>query len=194
MARVNYLNNKDILAEIHKSKNSYSYYIDKQYSNYDAIVNDLSEITNDLILECKEKRAKKMDQLYKQEQKDAGVKAKDIQSIETDPKTILTTDLVFRCVCYDHIPDQEGRVKTPKKTADYKVKLIFHPFKHYIISENGDFVEVGRSHWVGGFDNGHFSQEHGKTTDKLGHMYMELAKRFAKKGNYRGLIGSSLIK
>lgn len=186
MARVNYLNNKDILAEIHKSKNSYCYYIDKHFSNYDKIVDDLSEITEDVIMECKIKRAKKLEQDYRQEQKNSGVKTKNIESIDIDPNTIKTSDLVFRCVTYDHIPEQEGRVKTPKKIADYKVKLIFHPFKHFILNDENNFIEVGRSHWKGDLENGYFSQEHGKTTDKLGHMYMELAKRFAKKGNYRG--------
>lgn len=185
MARVNYLNNKDILAEIHKSKNSYSYYIEKKYGNYDKIVDDLSEINDEIIIECKEARIKKMIQDDRQQQKDMGVKPNKIVNLEIDIDEIKTEDLVFRCVCYDHIPDEPGRIKTPKKTADYKVRLFFHPFKHYIL-KNGEYIEVGRSHWKGPLDTGQFCQNHGKTTDKLGKMYMELTKRFAKKGNWRG--------
>ena len=35
---VNYLNNKDILKEIHESKNSYCYFKDPSYHRYDFIV------------------------------------------------------------------------------------------------------------------------------------------------------------
>ena len=36
--RVNYLNNKDLLKEIAKSKNTYSYYLDESYEIFDLIV------------------------------------------------------------------------------------------------------------------------------------------------------------
>ena len=184
MARVNYLNNKDILVQIHKSKSSYCFFNQKQDGFYDAIINDLSEITDDLISECKFNRAKKMMAEDRQRQKDAGIKINKIKVTEIDPESINLEDLVFRCMTYDHIPEEPGRIKTPKKTADYKVRLFFHPFKHYR-KIDGEFVEVGRSHWKGNLIDGHFCQDHGKTTDKLGHMYMELTKRFAKKGNWR---------
>ena len=41
MKRVNYLNNRDLLAEIHKSKNSYSSYVNPEDSQYDMIVTDI---------------------------------------------------------------------------------------------------------------------------------------------------------
>lgn len=184
MARVNYLNNKDILVQIHKSKSSYCFFTEKRDGFFDAIVDNLDDINDDLINECKFNRAKKMMADDRQAQKDAGIKINKIQVTEVDPNSINTKDLVFRCMTYDHIPEQPGRIKTPKKVADYKVRLFFHPFKHYRLID-GDFVEVGRSHWKGDLQTGEFCQEHGKTTDKLGHMYMELTKRFAKKGNWR---------
>ena len=42
--RVNYLNNKDMLAEIHKSKNSYCFYKKPEYANYDIILTDVAKI------------------------------------------------------------------------------------------------------------------------------------------------------
>ena len=42
--KINYLNNKDMLKEIHRSKNSFCEYIDPKYSDYDVIVEDLQEI------------------------------------------------------------------------------------------------------------------------------------------------------
>ena len=48
MAR-NYLNNRDMLLEIHKSKMSYCYCDDDQYFFYDLILDNVEEITNDKI-------------------------------------------------------------------------------------------------------------------------------------------------
>ena len=36
--KVNYLNNKDILKEIHTSKNSYCYFTQPEYHRYDLII------------------------------------------------------------------------------------------------------------------------------------------------------------
>ena len=44
--RINYLNNKDILKEIHKSKSSYCYYVDEKYSSFDFILVDPIEKMN----------------------------------------------------------------------------------------------------------------------------------------------------
>jgi ATP-dependent Lon protease len=42
--KINYLNNKDMLKEIHKSKSSFSEYTDPKYIDYDVIVDDVQEI------------------------------------------------------------------------------------------------------------------------------------------------------
>ena len=52
----NYLNNKDILKEIHASKLSFSYVLDDCYSRFDAIIED-EEITDEVIATAKENRA-----------------------------------------------------------------------------------------------------------------------------------------
>ena len=56
--RVNYLNNKDMLVEIHKSKNNFCYYIDKKYNQFDIILQDIADITNETIQLAKENQAK----------------------------------------------------------------------------------------------------------------------------------------
>ena len=44
MKKVNYLNNKDLLEEIHKSKSSFCSFIDAKYTDYDLIVKDIGSI------------------------------------------------------------------------------------------------------------------------------------------------------
>ena len=43
MRKTNYLNNKDILAEIHKSKSSFCSYVDKDYHQFDIILPDIEK-------------------------------------------------------------------------------------------------------------------------------------------------------
>jgi hypothetical protein len=87
---------------------------------------------------------------------------------------------------FDHIPDEPGRKKNPKSVADGKIKLNFPPFQHWKFNEDGELVCVGKSHWVGGMENGYFSKEHGVATRKLALMWMKLCERYATRGNVRG--------
>jgi hypothetical protein len=87
---------------------------------------------------------------------------------------------------FDHIPEEPGRKKNPKTIADTKVKLPFPPFKHYKYTDEGEIVLVGKSHWVGGMDNGNFSHKHGKATNNLAMMWLKLVDRYATRGNVRG--------
>ena len=57
MARVNYLNNRDLLREIHKSKNSYCSYLAPEDSQYDIILTSLAKINRITISEAKKNRA-----------------------------------------------------------------------------------------------------------------------------------------
>ena len=87
---------------------------------------------------------------------------------------------------YDHIPEELGRKKNPKTDADHKVKLNFPPFQHWKLDSDGNPVCVGKSHWVGGMENGYFSKECGKVTNKLALMWLKLCERYATRGNVRG--------
>lgn len=184
--KVNYLTNKELLAEIHKSKNTYSYFVDPKYSSYDAIVSNLEEIDVALIQSVREAKAKKMMQAEKQALKEAGYKNHQIKVEEVDPNSIPVEDIVWRVMTYEHIPLEEGRVKNPKSVADNHVRLNFPPFKHYIINEEDGAKEVGRSHWKDALENGHFSQDHGKITNRLALMFMKLVERYSQRGNWRG--------
>lgn len=185
MKKVNYLNNKDMLFEIFKSKNTYSSFVDESYSSYDIILPSIDKINIRTIAEAKKIRAKKLSQEIYEKQKSSGEKIKQ-SDCEIDYKKIPKTDLIFRIMTYDHIPDEAGRKKNPKSEADKKVKLNFPPYQHWKFNENDELVCVGKSHWVGGMDNGYFSKDHGKATNKLAMMWLKLVDRYATRGNVRG--------
>ena len=182
--KVNFLNNKDILKEIHRSKSSFSEFIDEKYDMYDVIVEDVGEIFLDETQQrAKVARAARLSsQAYEAAVTAAtdGVKRRPID-FRIDPETIGVDQLVFRVITYEHIPLAPGRKKTPRSTPDRHVKLNFSPFKHYIIVEN-KAVEVGRSHCK----NGEFSMDHGRLTNKLGQMFKLLVEKYAQRSNWRG--------
>jgi hypothetical protein len=181
----NYLNNRDMLLEIHKSKNTFCSYVDPKYSNYDIILDSVSKINVRSIAEAKKNQAKRLTQDLYESKKLAGERIKLIDC-EIDFKTIPKQDIVFRIMSYSHIPDEPGRKKNPKNEADTKIKLNFPPFQHWRFDDDGNLVCVGKSHWIGGMDNGHFSAEHGQATNKLALMWMKLVDRYATRGNVRG--------
>ena len=185
MKKVNYLNNKDILAEIHKSKNTFCSFTDPLYSEYDIILTDIEKINIRTIAEAKKIRAKKLSMLKYEEEKSLGNKIK-ISDCEIDYKKIEKHSLIFRIMTYNHIPDEPGRKKTPKTIADGKIKLNFPPFQHWKFNEKDELICVGKSHWVGGMENGYFSKDHGKVTNRLALMWMKLCDRYATRGNVRG--------
>ena len=185
MRKQNYLNNKDILAEIHKSKNTFCSYVDPEYNRYDIILPSIDKINIRTIAEAKRNKAKRLSQAAYEQAKAEKKRVKQADC-EIDYKTITKEELIFRIMTFDHIPEEPGRKKNPKTVADTKVKLNFPPFQHYKFDENGELVCVGKSHWVGGMENGHFDKDHGQATNKLALMWMKLCDRYATRGNVRG--------
>jgi len=183
-AKVNYLNNKDMLKEIHRSKNSFSEYIEPRYSDYDVIVENLADI---FLPETQEKgkitRAARLSALAYEEalQNNTSKTKPKLSEYKIKPDTIPVEDLIYRVHTYEHIPLAPGRKKNPKSEADNYVKLNFKPFKHYII-ENGVEKEVGRSHTY----KGKFSIEHGSITATLARMFILMTNKYAQRGNWRG--------
>jgi hypothetical protein len=199
-ARVNYLNNRDILKEIHASKNTYCWYQDRVLDHqYDIILPSTDRINQRTIVEARKSRADR-------------IKRETGEVI--DQKKIPNTDLVFRITAWDHIP------KAPKKItkAEAKkrkleeildlddaqeddplaglidepvldmnhVRLNFPPFEHYRLDNNKTPFIVGRSHWRGDLATGEFCREHGTMTRKLATMFMKLCERYATRSNWRG--------
>ena len=185
MRKINYLNNKDILAEIAKSKNTFCSYTEKEYAVYDIILPNVDKINIRTIAEAKRNQAKRLGQKAFEQAKAEGKKVKQAQ-FEIDYRKIQKTDLVFRIMTYDHVPEEPGRKKNPKTVADTKVKLNFPPFQHYRFNEDDNLVCVGKSHWEGGMENGFFQLSLGKATDKLAMMWIKLCERYATRGNVRG--------
>jgi hypothetical protein len=183
--RVNYLNNKDILAEIHKSKSSYCSFVDQDYHQFDIILPSIDKINVRTIAEAKRNKAKRLGDADYAARKGAGEKVKQADCA-IDYRKITKEELIFRIMTFDHIPEEKGRKKNPKTIADTKVKLNFPPFQHFKFDDNDNLICVGKSHWEGGMENGAFNLGAGKATQKLAMMWMKLCDRYATRGNVRG--------
>ena len=183
--KVKYLTNKDLLKEIHKSKNTYCSYTQPEFCDYDLIVADVSKINVRTTADAKRNRAAK---LSKQAHEIALLTTKKIpaKEFEIDYKKIPKQDVVFRVTCFDHIPLAPGRKKTVKSTADAHEKVNFPPFQHWKFNEEDELVLVGKSHWKGDIHSGEFSKEHGQMTNNLARMFIKLCERYATRGNVRG--------
>ena len=188
--KVNYLNNKDILKEIHKSKMTYCYVADEKYADFDVILEDVKKINRNSIKVARENRAAQIQSAGYQaamalhDPKDYKNKPKQ-KEFAIDPKSIDQEDLVFRVMDMDHIPEEPGRKKNPRNESETKAKVNFPPFKHYAYI-GGELKEVARSHWQGSLSNGEFSVDHGKITNKLGTMFLKLVERYSHRSNWRG--------
>ena len=186
MKRVKYLNNRDLLAQIHASKNTYCSYVAPEDAQYDIIVPSLSKINIRTISEARKAKAKRLTQEAWEQAKAEGKKKIKLADYTVSPRKIEKTDLIFRVMTFDHIPMDSTRKKNPKQVADHHTKVNFPPFQHYKLDKKGKPMCVGKSHWVGGMSNGNFSADHGKMTNQLALMYMKLCERYGTRANWRG--------
>jgi hypothetical protein len=198
-AKVNYLNNRDILKEIHLSKNTYCSYRDPVTDHqYDIILPSVDKINQRTVAEARRNRADR-------------IKRETGEIV--DPTKIPNTDVVFRITCWEHIPLAPKKV--PKNATKRKkiedildldevsvdpledlvdepvldpthVRLNFPPFYHYRIDENKVPYVVGKSHWKGDLETGEYCRDHGNMTRKLATMFMKLCERYATRSNWRG--------
>ena len=198
-AKVNYLNNRDILKEIHLSKNTYCSFRDRTTDHqFDMILPSVSKINQKTTAEARRNRADR----HKRETGEV-----------IDPKKIPNTEVVFRIMTWEHIPMAPKKV--PKTAAKKKkiedildlddvvedpladliedvvldpthMRVNFPPFWHYRLDENKMPVLVGKSHWRGDLETGEFSKDHGNMTRKLATMFMKLCERYATRSNWRG--------
>jgi len=199
--RVNYLNNRDILKEIHLSKNTYCTFRDPQIDHeYDIILPSASKINQRTIAQARRNRAARLTRQLGE---------------AINEKTIPNTDIVFRIMTWEHIPLTQSK---PAKSAPKKrtiedilgfeedepelddiidiemsavrhrnhVRVNFPPFWHYRIDENRVPYVVGKSHWQGDLETGAYSRDHGAMTRRLAEMFLKLCERYATRSNWRG--------
>lgn len=184
--KVKYLNNRDLLSEIHNSKCSFSSFTKKEYSQHDIILPNLDKVNIRTVAEAKRNRAKRLGLEAFNRARAEGDKKIKLSECTPDYKTIQKQDLVFRIMTFDHIPLAPGRKKTTKTTADSHDKVNFPPFQHWKFDENDELICVGKSHWRGTVAKGKFSKDHGRITENLGRMFIKLSERYAQRSNWRG--------
>jgi hypothetical protein len=205
--RHNYLNNKDILKEIHKSKTTYCCFTNIEDSAYDIIVPSVTSVNKKNIMLGRKARAERLTKLAHELASVDGVKRK-LDEFEVKLREVRDSDVVFRVMTWDHIPvddiksrkaavkllEEEGAPHSEyDDDADVDisgstkyVKCNFPPFQHYRVDDVGSPVCIGKSHWKGSIDAGVFSRDHGKMTPKLAHMFIKLCERYATRSNWRG--------
>ena len=200
----NYLNNKDILKEIHRSKNTYCVYSSPEYADYDLIIGDVSLITPEVIEQARSNRAERLAKLAHEQATSGGEKRK-LDEFAIEPSTIANSEIVFRVMTWDHVPvmpakkavevDPEEEIHTEydldedaikPPTAVKYVKCNFPPFQHFKFNDNGKLECVGKSHWKGALDTGEWSRDHGTMTKTLATMFIKLCERYATRSNWRG--------
>lgn len=180
--KIKYLTNKDLLEEIHKSKKTYCEYVDPRYSNYDFIVTDLKKVTKKKIEEARKKRVADYITKTRKEMIERGIKNPVVEYSLSD---VPPDSIVIRLMTFNHIPLNEEKLHKAKTESDRHIKCNFPPFQHFI-QRDGEFICVGKSHWIGGLENGYFSLTHGKMTNQLALMFMKLVERYGHRGNWRG--------
>jgi hypothetical protein len=183
--KVNYLNNKDMLLEIHRSKSSYCSFTKPEYHQYDLILPSLEKINIRTIAEAKRIKAKRLGDQDYAARRASGEKVK-LADCAVDYKKITKEELVFRIMTFDHIPLNNTRKKNPKSLADHRDKVNFPPFQHWKFNDENELICVGKSHWKGSLDKGKFDKDAGQITNTLARMMIKLCERYATRGNVRG--------
>lgn len=150
-----YITGKELLTELHKCKNTYCTYIHPSCADFDLIIAEGG-------------------------------------TIDPDQVATLSRDLgrpaVVRKMTHEHIPAdlnrRKYRTRPTNAAGDQYAETPFPPFKHYLW-QDGQLIEVGRSHWEGDFQTGHFTVTKGKITNRLALMFMKMTDRYASKYNFR---------
>lgn len=183
--KVKYLTNKDLLREIHLSKNTFCSFTNPDYAEYDLILPSLEKVNIRTIAEAKRARAARLSKMA-HDAAQAGGKKFPAKDFEIDYKKVSKSDVVFRIMTFEHVPLAPGRKKTLKNTADSHEKVNFPPFQHWKFDEHDNLICVGKSHWKGDLSTGVFDKEHGQMTKDLARMFIKLCERYATRGNVRG--------
>lgn len=196
----NYLNNRDILKEIHKSKITYCSFLTPEDGYYDIILPGVDKINKKNTTEGRKLRAERLTRAAYEEAQSKSTDKLKLDDFTIKASKIPETDVVFRIMTWEHVPpdqskkkvelDEDSAVETEYDDVEPAptkyTKCNFPPFQHYKIDENGKPYCVGKSHWKGSLDKGSFCKDHGTMTNKLAHMFMKLCERYATRSNWRG--------
>lgn len=183
--KTNYLNNKDLLEQIHRSKMSWCYFpykddtIKGRRNNYQQKYNrfDYAQVLNkdgseDLSLL---KDEAKLTIILNEKRRKAAK--------EGDNTPYTMNDLVIRINSYQHIPYLTDY--DPDKTYQYihrkHEKINFVPFKHYAMID-GEWQAVVISHHN---DDNEFDPFAGKVTNEMALMFMKFVEKISKMSKYR---------
>ena len=195
-----YLNNRDILVQIHLSKMTYCAFNNAETDNQqDYTVEDVSEITPEIIELARHARAKRIGKLTEEklsvdtiDKKDVVFRVMTLEHVPLVPKKKTKANTAredFNRVLDDLVTD-EVREDEVEEYEDEEIlvpmKTNFHSFFHYRVDDNDTPYIVGKSHWKGTLADGKFNLRHGKTTDELAKMYMKLCERYGTRSNWRG--------
>ena len=102
--KIKYLTNKDLLAEIHRSKATFCSYTDDSYGQYDIILPSLEKVNIRTVAEAKRNRAARLSKLAHAEAVEAAGKKMPAKGFEIDYRKMQKEDLVFRIMTFDHVP------------------------------------------------------------------------------------------
>ena len=103
------------------------------------------------------------------------------------PKAAAKRRRVEDILGMEEIPNEELEDLVEEPVGDpTHVRVNFPPFFHYRINEHKVPYIVGKSHWQGALETGHYSRDHGNMTKKLAQMFMKLCERYATRSNWRG--------
>jgi hypothetical protein len=183
--KIKYLNNRDLLDEIHKSKCSFCSFTKPEYHQYDLILNSVEAINIRTVAQAKRNRAKRIGLQAFTQARANGDKTAKLADLTPDYRKIAKTDVIIRVMTYDHIPLSPGRKKSVKSVADAHEKVNFPPFQHWKFDANDNLKCVGKSHWIGQMVSGKFSKDHGRISENLGKMFIKLSERYSQRSNWR---------
>ena len=155
---IKYITNRELLAEIQRSKATFCHFTSPEYATYDCVVTNIEVLTPEFIaaaLHTKQARLAKLQM--------------------ADPITVA--DVVFRVMSDMHLPEETDEKRRKKsKSGGWIPRTNFPPFQHFVLVDDL-LVEVGRSHWKGDLETGAFSSSHGKMTNRLATMFLMLVEQ-----------------
>lgn len=172
-------------------------------ADYDMIVYKLTDINQTNIDQAKENRNTRLAKAAHEVATQTGEKRR-VDDFAPGIENIKNTDVIFRLMTWDHVPTVDI---APKKTVELDeddqpvhteydddavkpantkyVKCNFPPFQHFKVNEDNIPVCVGKSHWVGDLQTGHWSKDHGMMTRTLANMFIKLCEKYATRFNWR---------